>query len=57
MVAIAKHLNSSHGEKELKSVVRIFCGAAPLGRDIQERVEKIWPQDVVNVKQGWGMIE
>jgi 4-coumarate--CoA ligase len=57
MVAMAKKLNSNHGRKELSSVLRVFCGAAPLGRDIQKQVEKLWPTGVVNVKQGWGMTE
>lgn len=57
MVAMAKHLDARHGRKELRSVLRIFCGAAPLGRDIQERVEKLWSTGQVNVKQGWGMTE
>ncbi|KAF2669778.1 phenylacetyl-CoA ligase [Microthyrium microscopicum] len=42
---------------DLSAVERVGCGAAPLGREVCVELEKLWPQGVVNVKQGWGMTE
>lgn len=41
---------------DLSSVERVFCGAAPLQRDICVRFERLF-SGKVNVKQGWGMTE
>jgi 4-coumarate--CoA ligase len=55
-VALAKHPDVS--KYDLTSVHTIGCGAAPLGRDVSEQVEKRLnaqrkrPQDWVNMKQG-----
>jgi 4-coumarate--CoA ligase len=42
---------------DLSSVETIFCGAAPLGREVSEEAEALWPDRRVNIKQGWGMTE
>ncbi|KAE8382419.1 hypothetical protein BDV26DRAFT_277997 [Aspergillus bertholletiae] len=42
---------------DLSSVETIFCGSAPLGREVCEEVEALWPDRRVNIKQGWGMTE
>lgn len=57
IVTMANDPNLFHGEARLNSVVRVFCGAAPLSRDISKKLEKIWPSGKVNVKQGCGMSE
>ena len=56
-VTMANDPSLNHGRASLSSVVRIFCGAAPLSRDISEKLEQIWPSGMVNVKQGCGMSE
>jgi long-subunit acyl-CoA synthetase (AMP-forming) len=42
---------------DLSSVETVGSGAAPLGREVSEEFEKLWPNGQVNVKQGWGMTE
>lgn len=42
---------------DLSSVRSIGSGAAPLSREVSEEVENLWPKDVINIKQGWGMTE
>lgn len=42
---------------DLSSIRNITSGAAPLSAAICQDLEKLWPEDVVNVKQGWGMSE
>lgn len=59
-VALAKHPDVE--KYDLSSVDLIGCGAAPLGRDVAEQVEKRFnkgrkPEDYVNLRQGWGMTE
>ncbi|KAF2686857.1 4-coumarate-CoA ligase-like protein [Lentithecium fluviatile CBS 122367] len=55
VVAMAKHPATK--KFDLSSVERVGSGAAPLGREICEELEKLWPDGRVNVKQGWGMTE
>ncbi|KAF2452189.1 acetyl-CoA synthetase-like protein [Karstenula rhodostoma CBS 690.94] len=55
IVAMAKH--PAVQNFDLSSVVKVGSGAAPLGREIAEEFEKLWPDRRVNVKQGWGMTE
>lgn len=61
IVAMAKHPGLRAGNWELSSVRRIVVGAAPLGREISEEMERLWintPQaETINVRQGWGMTE
>ncbi|KAJ5752848.1 hypothetical protein N7520_009765 [Penicillium odoratum] len=54
MVMLAKHRVR---EFDLSSVEVVASGAAPLGREVCADVEKLWPDGVINVKQGWGMTE
>lgn len=42
---------------DLSSVEDLGCGAAPLGRDVCAKIEKLWPGKDLNMKQGWGMTE
>ncbi|OQD82136.1 hypothetical protein PENANT_c023G11789 [Penicillium antarcticum] len=42
---------------DLSSVESVGSGAAPLGREVCEVVEGLWPAGKINVKQGWGMTE
>lgn len=42
---------------DLSSIRNITSGAAPLSAAICHDLEKLWPDGVVNVKQGWGMSE
>ncbi|KAJ5950470.1 uncharacterized protein N7479_008883 [Penicillium vulpinum] len=55
VVLLAKH--PSVKQYDLSSVEFIGCGAAPLGREVCEEVEKLWPPGQINIKQGWGMTE
>ncbi|KAK1771110.1 hypothetical protein QBC33DRAFT_231983 [Phialemonium atrogriseum] len=55
VVALAKHPLVS--KFDLSSVEAIGCGAAPLGHEVGEEVEKLWPSGEVLVRQGWGMTE
>jgi 4-coumarate--CoA ligase len=57
VVALAKHPAVRDGSIDLSSVTSMGSGAAPLGREVSEEVESIWPKGQVNVKQGWGMTE
>jgi len=55
VVALAKHpLARKH---DLSSVEAIGCGAAPLGQEVADEVEKLWPSGRLQVRQGWGMTE
>lgn len=59
-VALAKHPDVD--KYDLSSIELIGCGAAPLGRDVAEQVERRFnkgrPEDRhVNLRQGWGMTE
>ncbi|EXJ71389.1 4-coumarate-CoA ligase [Cladophialophora psammophila CBS 110553] len=53
-VALVKH--PATRTFDLSSISAVTCGAAPLSRDICQRLEKVW-DGKVNVKQGWGMTE
>lgn len=55
VVAMAKHPATK--KFDLSSVEAVGSGAAPLGREVSEEFEKLWPDGRVNVKQGWGMTE
>lgn len=55
VVAMAKHPATK--KFDLSSVERVGSGAAPLGREVCEELERLWPDGRVNVKQGWGMTE
>jgi 4-coumarate--CoA ligase len=55
LVALAKH--PAVKKYHLSSVESIGCGAAPLGREVSEEVERLWAPGKVNVRQGWGMTE
>ncbi|KAF1945948.1 4-coumarate-CoA ligase-like protein [Clathrospora elynae] len=55
VVAMAKHPATK--KFDLSSVDHVGSGAAPLGREISEEFERLWPKGQVNVKQGWGMTE
>jgi 4-coumarate--CoA ligase len=55
VVAMAKHPATK--KFDLSSVQTVGSGAAPLGREVCEEFEKLWPNGQVNVKQGWGMTE
>ncbi|KAI9680666.1 MAG: hypothetical protein M1817_004106 [Caeruleum heppii] len=57
VVAMAKHPELRKGKYDLSSVTKVGSGAAPLGREISEEMESLWPKGVINVKQGWGMTE
>lgn len=55
VVAMAKHPATK--KFDLSSVESVGSGAAPLGREVCEEFEKLWPEGKINVKQGWGMTE
>ncbi|KAL4786351.1 hypothetical protein BJX76DRAFT_365974 [Aspergillus varians] len=57
VVALAKHPAVKSGKYDLSSVEMIGSGAAPLGREVCEEVEALWPPGQINIKQGWGMTE
>ncbi|KAL4806700.1 hypothetical protein BDV18DRAFT_152118 [Aspergillus unguis] len=57
VVALAKHPAVKSGKYDLSSVESVGSGAAPLGREVCEEVEALWPPGRINVKQGWGMTE
>ncbi|ETN43896.1 uncharacterized protein HMPREF1541_11027 [Cyphellophora europaea CBS 101466] len=59
-VALAKHPDVE--KYDLSTINFMGCGAAPLGRDVAEQVEKRLnksrkEEDYVNLRQGWGMTE
>lgn len=53
-VLLAKH--PAVEQYDLSSVEHVGCGAAPLGRDVSEQVERRLGSRL-NMKQGWGMTE
>lgn len=56
IVALAKHPDVRSRKYDLSSVQTVGSGAAPLGREVSEELESIWPGKI-NVKQAWGMTE
>ena len=50
VVMMAKHPRTK--EFDLSSVEHVGSGAAPLGREVCVELEKLWPEGVINVKQG-----
>lgn len=59
-VALAKHPDVE--KYDLSTIEFMGCGAAPLGRDVAEQVERRLnkgrkPEKHVNLRQGWGMTE
>ncbi|PYH48412.1 acyl--CoA ligase [Aspergillus saccharolyticus JOP 1030-1] len=57
VVALAKHPAVRSGKFDLSSVEGVASGAAPLGAEICEQVEKLWEPGRIHVRQGWGMTE
>ncbi|CAI7632954.1 unnamed protein product [Penicillium bialowiezense] len=55
VIALAKH--PAVKKFDLSCVESVGSGAAPLGREVCEEVEKLWPAGQINIKQGWGMTE
>jgi 4-coumarate--CoA ligase len=55
VIAMAKHPATKMFD--LSSIEGVGAGAAPLGREACDQLEKLWPEGQVNVKQGWGMTE
>ncbi|CAI7614319.1 unnamed protein product [Penicillium glandicola] len=55
VISLAKHPDV--GRFDLSSVEAVSSGAAPLGREVSEEVERLWPPGKINIKQGWGMTE
>lgn len=53
-VAFAKH--PAVKQYDMSSVEGMGCGAAPLGMDIAQQVEKVF-NGKFNLKQGYGMTE
>lgn len=54
-VALAKH--PAVKKYDLSSVETIGSGAAPLGREVCEEVERLWEPGRINFKQAYGMTE
>lgn len=42
---------------DLSSCIAAGSGAAPLGREVTNEFEKLWPNGQINLKQGYGMTE
>ncbi|KAF1849504.1 4-coumarate-CoA ligase-like protein [Cucurbitaria berberidis CBS 394.84] len=55
VVAMAKH--PATRKFDLSSVESVGSGAAPLGHEVIQEFERLWPNGQVNVTQGWGMTE
>ncbi|PSN66130.1 acetyl-CoA synthetase-like protein [Corynespora cassiicola Philippines] len=55
VVAMAKH--PAVKQFDLSSVEAVSSGAAPLGKEVCDEFQKLWPPGQVRVKQGWGMTE
>ncbi|KAE8346254.1 hypothetical protein BDV24DRAFT_79785 [Aspergillus arachidicola] len=55
VVPLAKH--PAVKKFNLSSVEDIGCGAAPLGKEVSEQLQALWPPGKVNVRQGYGMAE
>lgn len=57
LVAMAKHPAIRGGKYDLSSVMKVVCGAAPLGREATALFEELWPDRSIKVRQAWGMSE
>ena len=57
VVAMAKHPLVKGGRFDLSSIRKVTCGAAPLGREISEQFEQLWPDGSLKINQAWGMSE
>ncbi|PGH14495.1 hypothetical protein AJ79_02988 [Helicocarpus griseus UAMH5409] len=57
IVSLAKDPELRAGKYDISSIERVRCGAAPMGREVCEELESLWPDGKVNVKQAWGMTE
>ncbi|EEP78806.1 conserved hypothetical protein [Uncinocarpus reesii 1704] len=55
VVMLAKH--PAVKKYDLSSLEQVGCGAAPLGTEISEEVEALFPKGKIYVRQGWGMTE
>ncbi|KAM5471869.1 putative 4-coumarate--CoA ligase [Microsporum audouinii] len=55
VISLAKHPHVKN--YDLSSLESIGSGAAPLGREISEEVEAMFPAGQLHVRQGWGMTE
>jgi 4-coumarate--CoA ligase len=55
IVALAKH--PAVKKFDLSSIRNVGSGAAPLSREVSQECEALWPEGVINIKQGWGMTE
>ncbi|KAI9767746.1 MAG: hypothetical protein M1840_005427 [Geoglossum simile] len=56
-IALAKHPAARSGKYDLSSVTKIGCGAAPLGKEVIEAVQALWPPGIMRIQQGWGLTE
>jgi 4-coumarate--CoA ligase len=57
VVAMTKHQGIKSGKCDLSSVTKTFSCAAPLGAEVCVQYEALWPEGVMNVKQGFAMSE
>jgi 4-coumarate--CoA ligase len=53
--ALAKHPMTK--KYDLSSIVELGSGAAPLGGEVIDEAEKLWPEGDRKLRQGWGMTE
>lgn len=49
--------NSTSIGNNLASIKNVICGTAPLPPSLAQRANKLWADDRVVVRQGWGMTE
>lgn len=57
VVAMAKNTLIRAGKFKLGSATKVMCGAAPLGRDISEQLQQLWPDGKMKINQAWGTSE
>jgi hypothetical protein len=50
---LAKSLGAK--KYDLSSIRTVRLGAVLLSREISKKVKLLWPKEVINVKQGWGI--
>ncbi|XP_014562276.1 hypothetical protein COCVIDRAFT_21847 [Bipolaris victoriae FI3] len=55
IVLMAKHPETK--KFDLSSVEEVNSGAAPLGGQIKQEFERLWPPGKISVRNGWGMTE